>query len=156
MSYLIRPLSYVLVIALGYLLKRAGFFGRDDHRLVSRIMVNITLPCAIVQAFDGFSREGTMFLIVGVGFLCALLPMLVMYLATRGVETRLRAYRMLNVGGYNIGCFSLPLVQAFFGSTATPTALRMCRPCSPKISASRSEAPLATAACSVKPSELAT
>ena len=56
MSYLIRPLSYVLVIALGYLLKRADFFGRDDHRLVSRIMVNITLPCAIVQAFDGFSR----------------------------------------------------------------------------------------------------
>ena len=122
MSYLIRPASYVLVIALGVLLRRAGFFGPDDHRLISRIMVNITLPCAIVQAFDGFVREGTMFLIVGVGFLCALLPMLAMYLATRGVETPLRAYRMLNIGGYNIGCFSLPLIEAFFGGTGVVAA----------------------------------
>ena len=122
MSYLIRPASYVLVIALGVLLRRAGFFGPDDHRLISRIMVNITLPCAIVQAFDGFSRDVTMFLIVLIGFLCAFLPMLLMYLMTRGVDTRLRAYRMLNIGGYNIGCFSLPLVQAFFGGTGAVAA----------------------------------
>lgn len=122
MSYLVKPMSYVLVIALGYLLKCAGFFGRDDHRLVSKIMINITLPCAIVQAFDGFEREGTLFLIVGIGFLCALLPMVAMYLATRGVDTRTRVYRMLNIGGYNIGCFSLPLVQAFFGSTGVVAA----------------------------------
>ena len=122
MSYLIRPASYVLVIALGVLLRRVGFFGPDDHRLISRIMVNITLPCAIVQAFDGFSRDVTMFLIVLIGFLCAFLPMLLMYLMTRGVDTRLRVYRMLNIGGYNIGCFSLPLVQAFFGGTGAVAA----------------------------------
>lgn len=122
MSYLIRPASYVLVIALGVLLRRVGFFGPDDHRLISRIMVNITLPCAIVQAFDGFSRDVTMFMIVLIGFLCAFLPMLLMYLMTRGVDTRLRVYRMLNIGGYNIGCFSLPLVQAFFGGTGAVAA----------------------------------
>lgn len=122
MAYLLKPLSYVIVIALGYLLKRAGFFGRDDHRLISKIMINITLPCAIVQAFDGFVREGKLFLIVGIGFLCAFLPMLVMYLATGRDKTRLRAYRMLNIGGYNIGCFSLPLVQVFFGSTGAVAA----------------------------------
>ncbi|MGN0772661.1 MAG: AEC family transporter [Candidatus Ventricola sp.] len=122
MDYLVKPLSYVLVIALGYLLKRAGFFGRDDHRLISRIMINVTLPCTIVRAFSGFSRDGQMFWIVGIGFLCALLPMVLMYLATRGVDTRLRAYRMLNIGGYNIGCFSLPLIEVFFGSTGVVAA----------------------------------
>lgn len=122
MSYLTRPMSYVLVILLGYALKRAGFFGREDHRLLSKIMINITLPCAVVQAFDGFVREGQMFLIVGIGFLCAFLPMAIMYLCTRGVNTRTRAYRMLNIGGYNIGCFSLPLVQAFFGSAGVVAA----------------------------------
>ena len=45
-----------------------------------------------------------------------------MYLTTGGVEKRLRAYRMLNIGGYNIGCFSLPLVQAFFGNTGVVAA----------------------------------
>lgn len=122
MSYLVKPLSYVLVIALGYILKRAGFFGKEDHRMMSKIMINITLPCAIVQAFDGFVREGQMFLIVGIGFLCALLPIVFMYLITGKDDTRLRAYRMLNVGGYNIGCFSLPLIQIFFGSTGAVAA----------------------------------
>ena len=56
MTYLVKPLSYVLVIVLGYALKRVGFFGRTDHRLISKIMINITLPCAVVQAFDGFAR----------------------------------------------------------------------------------------------------
>ena len=53
MDYIFKPMSYVLVILLGYLIKRAGFFGQDDHRMMSKIMVNITLPCTIVQAFYG-------------------------------------------------------------------------------------------------------
>lgn len=122
MNYLVKPLSYVLVIALGCLLTRAGFFGRDDHRLISKIMINVTLPCTIVRAFDGFSRDTQMFYIVGIGFLCSLLPMVLMYLTSRGADTRLRAYRMLNIGGYNIGCFSLPLIEVFFGSTGVIAA----------------------------------
>ena len=122
MDYIFTPMSYVLVIMLGYLLKRAGFFGKDDHRLMSKIMVNITLPCTIIQAFDGFERDAKMFIIVGIGFICAFMPILLMYLTTGRVEKRLRAYRMLNIGGYNIGCFSLPLVQAFFGNTGVVAA----------------------------------
>ena len=122
MDYIFKPMSYVLVIMLGYLLKRAGFFGKDDHRLMSKNMVNITLPCTIIQAFDGFERDAKMFIIVGIGFICAFVPILLMYLTTGKVEKRLRAYRMLNIGGYNIGCFSLPLVQAFFGNTGVVAA----------------------------------
>ena len=122
MDYIFKPMSYVLVIMMGYLLKRAGFFGKDDHRLMSKIMINITLPCTIIQAFDGFERDVKMFIIVGIGFICAFVPILLMYLTTGKVEKRLRAYRMLNIGGYNIGCFSLPLVQAFFGNTGVVAA----------------------------------
>lgn len=122
MTYIIKPMSYVLAIVMGYCLKRAGFFGKADHRLLSKIMINITLPCAIIQGFSGFVRDAELFLIVGIGFLCAFLPMLLMYMGTRGVQTRLRAYRMLNIGGYNIGCFSLPLIEAFFSSTGVVAA----------------------------------
>ena len=122
MNYMVKPLSYVLLIVLGYMLKRAGFFGREDYRLMSRIMINITLPCTIVRAFSGFSRDPQMFLIVGISFVCSMLPPILMYLATPGVDTRLRAYRMINIGGYNIGCFSLPLIEAFFGGTGVVAA----------------------------------
>lgn len=122
MDYIFKPISFILIIALGYILKRCGVFGKDDHRLMSKIMINITLPCTIIQAFDGFERDGRMFTIVGLGFFCAFLPIFIMYLTTDGVEKKLRAYRMLNIGGYNIGCFSLPLVQAFFGNVGVVAA----------------------------------
>ena len=122
MTYLMKPLSYVLIIVLGYVLKRAGFLKKTDQALLSKIMLNVTLPCAIISGFADVKRDAGLFLISGIGLLAGFLPMLLMYLTTRGVETRLRAYRMLNIGGSNIGCFSLPLVQAFFGSQGVVTA----------------------------------
>ena len=41
MDYIFKPMSYVLVIVMGYLLKRAGFFGKDDHRMMSKIMIEL-------------------------------------------------------------------------------------------------------------------
>lgn len=122
MSYLAKPMSYVLVIVLGYVLKRVGFLNKRDQQALSKVMFNITLPCTIIQGFSGFQRDTRLFLLVGIGFACALLPMVIMYLTTRGVETKLRAYRMLNIGGYNVGCFSLPLLEAFFGSACVVPA----------------------------------
>lgn len=122
MSYLAKPISYVLVIILGYALKRVGFLEKRDQQTLSKVMFNITLPCTIIQGFSGFERDTSLFWLVGIGFVCALLPMLLMYLTTHGVETKLRAYRMLNIGGYNVGCFSLPLLEAFFGSACVVPA----------------------------------
>ena len=64
-SYLIKPMSFVLVIVLGYALKCAGFLRREDQPMLSRIMLNITLPCAIIQGFSGFERDAKLFIIVG-------------------------------------------------------------------------------------------
>lgn len=122
MSYLARPISYVLIIVLGYTLKRVGFLKRADQQTLSKVMFNITLPCTIIQGFSGFERDTSLFWLVGIGFACAFMPMLLMYLTTHGVETKLRAYRMLNIGGYNVGCFSLPLLEAFFGSACVVPA----------------------------------
>ena len=116
MSYMMKPMSYVAVIVMGYLLKRIGFLRDRERQTLSRIMINITLPCAIMQAFDGLDAGAGLFLIAGLGLLCAGLPILLVYAMTRGKETRLRVYRMLNIGGYNIGCFSVPLISVFFGT----------------------------------------
>jgi len=122
MTYMIKPMSYVLVIVLGYALKRLGFFSAEDRKTLSKIMLNITLPCACLQAFDGLAMDGSMLLIAALGFVCAGLPLVLVYLTTGGVEKRLRTYRMLNIGGYNIGCFSVPLLSAFFGNAGVVTA----------------------------------
>ena len=122
MTYMMKPMAYVLIIVLGFLLKRTGFLSDSDRKALTKLMLNVTLPCAIVQAFDGLALSGRMLLVCAIGLLCSGLPLILMYLTTGGVEKRIRAYRMLNIGGYNLGCFSVPLLSAFFGSAGVVTA----------------------------------
>lgn len=122
MTYMLKPMAYVLIIVLGFALKRIGFLKDQDRAAFSRVMLSVTLPCAIVQAFDGLSMDAHMLLIVAIGLFCAGMPILLMYATTRGQDKALRAYRMLNIGGYNIGCFSVPLLSAFFGSAGVVSA----------------------------------
>jgi len=117
MSYLMKPMSYVLVIVLGYMLKRTGFLRRDDQKILSKIMFNVTLPCTIIQGFAEFERDTSLFFLAVLGFLFTLIPVIYMYATSSGASKALRAYRMVNISGYNIGCFSLPLIEAFFGGT---------------------------------------
>lgn len=40
---LLKASAYVFVIALGYGLKKAGFFKPDDYKLIMKIALNITM-----------------------------------------------------------------------------------------------------------------
>ena len=49
---LYRAAAYLLIIALGVFLKKVGFFHEQDFRTLAKILLNITLPCAIIYSYD--------------------------------------------------------------------------------------------------------
>ena len=49
---LYRAAAYLLIIALGVFLKKVGFFHERDFRTLAKILLNITLPCAIIYSFS--------------------------------------------------------------------------------------------------------
>ena len=53
---------YLAVLAGGYLLKRAGLFRVQDARFLSAVIMNITLPAAIVKGFAGVELSGVLLL----------------------------------------------------------------------------------------------
>ena len=53
-ALLIKTGGLLLIVALGYLLKRRGVFQQGDARLLSRIIVNLTLPGALLSSFSAF------------------------------------------------------------------------------------------------------
>ena len=61
---------------------------------------------------------------IAVGLLAAvfLLPLLLVYAATRHKPVADRAFLMLNCSGFNIGNFCFPVIQAFMGPSALVTA----------------------------------
>ena len=114
-TVLLKALSFVLIIVLGYVLKKLVFKKPQDHQIIAFILLNVTLPATVVHAFGTFQRDTSLFLIILLGFLCSLIPLLFVYLISRRERKDKRAFSMINVCGFNIGCFALPFVQNFFG-----------------------------------------
>ena len=50
---LIRAGSFVAIIVLGWALRKAGFFAEDDFKVLAKIVINITLPAALISSFAG-------------------------------------------------------------------------------------------------------
>ena len=47
----------IFLIVLGYLLKRAGLFHQEDSKVLSNIMLYVTLPAVLVNAFRSFTLD---------------------------------------------------------------------------------------------------
>lgn len=121
LDILIRAGSYVAIIALGYLLKRVGFFKDEDFPLLSRIVIRVTLPCAIISSSAGMNVDLSMLAIIAMGFGAGVLYMLIGYFMNRKTSLRQQAFEVLNLPGYAIGTFTLPFAQGFLGSIGVLT-----------------------------------
>ena len=56
-AVLAKAMAFVSIIAMGYGLKKIGFFHAKDFYLLSKIVVRITLPAAIVSNFSRISMD---------------------------------------------------------------------------------------------------
>lgn len=112
---LIRAGSFVTIIILGYVLKKIGFFHEKDFDVLSKIVLKITLPAAIVSSFAGKVIEPEMLLLTFIAFGMGALYMGLAYLIKRRAGKEEQAFAVLNTAGYNIGNFTLPFVQSFLG-----------------------------------------
>lgn len=115
-SVLLKAFAFVFIIILGYLLKRVGFFSKQDYGLVSKIVLNVTLPAAVITSFSDFQMQNSLLIVVLLGLLCNIIPWLISFFAARKKENVEKAFYLINSPGYNIGCFTMPYVQSFLGA----------------------------------------
>ena len=72
---LARAGCFVAIIAMGVILRRAGFFKPEDFHLLSRIVINITLPAAIITNLSGKELDLSLLILILVGFLYGIILM---------------------------------------------------------------------------------
>ena len=112
---LTRAGSFIAIIFIGYFLRRKGFFEASDFDVLSKIVVRITLPAAIIYNFSGMELDLSMLFVAVLGFSGGLLYMILGFLSSLRSEKNIRAFQILNLSGYNIGNFALPFTQSFLG-----------------------------------------
>lgn len=83
---------------------------------MTKIVIDITLPAAIINSFGSFQKDDSLFILVLLGLGCNMVMILIGYILSDKKGDKLRALYMLNLSGYNIGAFTLPFVQNFLGA----------------------------------------
>lgn len=124
MQALIQPVALLLIILAGYAFKRAGLFGQRDYRILQTAIFDLVLPGAIIYSFATNPHEIKLLWISIFGLIVALIPPIVIFLATLHKPVARRAFMMLNGSGFNVGCFCFPVVSSFLGTAAiVPAAM---------------------------------
>ncbi len=118
LQILTRAGCYLAIIALGWVLRKVGFFGPETFGVLSKITLKITLPAAIISGFAGKTLDPAMVTLSLIGLGGGLLYVALGFLMGKKGGRDRQAFCMLNLAGYNVGNFTLPFVQGFLGPTA--------------------------------------
>ncbi|MDO5541134.1 MAG: AEC family transporter [Eubacteriales bacterium] len=116
-SVLSRASCFIAIIILGQILRKTGFFKEEDFHVLSKIVLKITLPAAIVSSFAGTEIAPSMLALSLAGLGGGVLYMVLFFFMNLRSSKEKRAFEVLNSTGYNIGNFTLPFAQSFLGPT---------------------------------------
>ena len=110
-----QAFGFVAIIILGYALKKIGFFKEEDFTVLSKITIRITLPGAIITSFSEQSFDPALLSLVLLGLGGGIIYIIVAFLINLKSDKEKKAFDVLNLPGYNIGCFTLPFARGFLG-----------------------------------------
>lgn len=113
---LVKSLTFILIIGIGFTLKRLKVLKKEDANTLATIIMNITLPCALLTSANGIELDLLIIILIIIGILSNVIMMIIGYFSTRHESNCIKATFMINTSGYNIGNFVLPFIQGFFPS----------------------------------------
>ena len=115
LEILLKAGSYIAVIVLGFLLRRVGFFDEHAFPVLSKLVIKVTLPAALIVSSAGREIDLRLLTLVLLGFGGGAIYMALGYFLNRKRGKDQQAFGILNLPGYNIGTFALPFTQSFLG-----------------------------------------
>lgn len=109
--------SYLFIILIGYVLRRKGMFKKEDARKLGVIIVNITLPAALIRNAGSIVIGPALPILAGFAILASIVTLLAGFLMGKRKRCPKTSALMLTTSTYNIGAFLLPFVEALFPGT---------------------------------------
>ena len=119
---LMKAGCYIAIIILGFVLRRVGFFDEHAFPVISKLVVKVTLPAALISNAVGREIDLGMLSIALLGLGGGMIYMFFGWLLNRRNSPADQAFEILNIPGYNIGTFALPFTQSFLGSVGVLTS----------------------------------
>lgn len=121
LDILTRAGCFVAIILIGYTFRRTGIFGPETFGVISKIVMKITLPAALIASAAGKPIDASMLTLALLGLAGGLLYIAAGWLMSLKKSRSEKAFYIQNVPGYNIGTFALPFTQSFLGPVGVLT-----------------------------------
>ena len=118
---LTRAGCFVAAIIMGYVLKKIKVLPENTFPVLTKLVVMITAPCAIIHSFIGTEFDRSMLFLIPMGLLFGIIFMLCAYLVHWKEDRNWKAFSILNMSAFNIGSFTLPFAQGFLGPVGVIT-----------------------------------
>lgn len=122
LDILLKAGSYIAIIILGFTLRRIGFFDEHAFPVLSKIVIKVTLPAALIANAVGREIDLKLLSLILLGFFGGVIYMVLGYVLNRKRGKEQQAFEILNIPGYNIGVFALPFTQSFLGPVGVLTS----------------------------------
>lgn len=114
---LLKAGSLILIIVLGYVLKKTILKGTGAARVVQKIIMTVTLPAAVITGFSNFTEVGYAAVLILMGLGCNVLMSTIGLLLAWHKGGAQKAFNTLNFSGYSIGAFTMPYIQSIMGNS---------------------------------------
>jgi predicted permease len=108
----------IIIILLGYLLKKMNIITEKDGDSLSKVVFNITLPAVVIDAFSDFELDFSLIYLLLINIVFNLAMTVVAYMFFKKEERRIRGMLTMPLLGFNVGVFAYPLVEAIWGKEA--------------------------------------
>lgn len=108
-----KTVSMMLMIALGYLLKRGRVVTRSDSRVLSKIIIHVTLPCVILTNLNGIKIQKDLASAILLGFAVNLLLTILAFALTHKKPKELRCIYLFSLPLFNISGYAVPIAQSY-------------------------------------------
>ena len=118
---LTRAGCFVAAIIMGYVLKRIKALPDNTFPVLTKLVVMITAPCAIIHSFIGTEFQSSMLFLIPMGLLFGFVFMFAAYILHMKENAEWKAFSILNMSAFNIGSFTLPFAQGFLGPVGVIT-----------------------------------
>ena len=106
--------GFLAVILVTYVLKQAGLFHKEDGHMMSRLMMNVTMPCALLSAGRNLRLSVPLVLTLVLAVCCNLVLVGGGIFSAKKFGRKMQGVFAINSSGFNVGSFALPFIQFFF------------------------------------------
>ena len=110
-----KAASLILIIVIGYVIKRIGWVKAEDFPKFSKIVLRITLPCALITSFNTFDITYNLLFLTAIGLIANLVLQITGYLVNQRKGGIAQAFGIINLGSYNVGAFAMPYIAGLMG-----------------------------------------